>query len=44
MEKTKIDALALQRLISEVAESQLSDLSDIQLAIVGGGSGDVVFA
>ena len=44
MEKTKIDALALQRLISEVAESQLSDLSDIQLAIIGGGSGDVVFA
>jgi len=44
MEMTKFEAIVLQGATSEAAEYQLAELSESQLALVGGGGGDVVFA
>ena len=44
MEMTKVEAIVLEGATNEATEHQLSELSDSQLAFVGGGGGDVVFA
>ena len=38
---TKIDALEAE-VTTKGAETQLRDLSDLQLALIGGGIGDVI--
>jgi hypothetical protein len=43
MEFTKAEILIVQE-VAKSAEAQISDLTDVQLALVGGGSGDVIFA
>ena len=43
MEISKIESKAVEALVNEVQEEQLRDLNDLQLALVGGGIGDVVF-
>lgn len=44
MEMTKVESIVLQQTTNEAIEAQLSELSEVQLALVGGGGGDVVFA
>ncbi len=44
MEMTKVETIVLQQTTTEAIECQLSELSNLQLALVGGGGGDVVFA
>lgn len=44
MESIKIEILHVEEASSQAAADQLQQLSDLQLAIVGGGGGDVVFA
>lgn len=44
MEMTVVEAIVLQRATNEAKDCQLSELSDSQLALIGGGGGDVVFA
>jgi len=43
MEISKIESQVVETLINEVQDEQLRSLSDLQLALVGGGIGDVVF-
>ena len=43
MEISKVETKVLEALVSEVQEEELRSLSDLQLAVVGGGIGDVVF-
>ena len=43
MELTKIEAAAIEQTLTEVAENQVHDLNELQLALVGGGIGDVIF-
>lgn len=44
MENIAIEILQLEEVTARAAEDQLQKLTDLQLAIVGGGGGDVVFA
>lgn len=44
MEMTKVEAIVMQRAADEATDFQLAELSDSQLALIGGGGGDVVFA
>ncbi len=43
MEMSKVETEVLNVAVSEVTQDQLRQLSDLQLALVGGGSGEVVF-
>ena len=43
MELTKIEVAAIEKTVTEVAECQIRDLNELQLALVGGGIGDVIF-
>ena len=43
MEISKIETQVVETLINEVQDEQLRSLSELQLALVGGGIGDVVF-
>ena len=43
MEISKIETKVLEALVSEVQEEELRSLNELQLAMVGGGIGDVVF-
>lgn len=44
MENMAIEILQLEDVSARAAEDQLQKLTDLKLAIVGGGGGDVVFA
>ena len=44
MEMTKVETIVLQEATNEATDYQLAVLSDFQLALIGGGGGDVVFA
>jgi hypothetical protein len=44
MEHTKVEITSIQQTIDEATDAQLHELSDLQLAFVGGGIGDAVFA
>ena len=44
MEMIKVEAIVLQKATNEATAYQLAELSDSQLALIGGGGGDVVFA
>jgi hypothetical protein len=41
MEHTKLEATILEETINDAAELQIRELSDLQLVLVGGGSGEV---
>jgi hypothetical protein len=43
VEINKFEIGAVTQIVEGEAESKIQELSDLQLAIVGGGSGDVVF-
>ncbi len=43
MEMSKVETEVLNSAISEVTQDQVRELSELQLALVGGGSGEVVF-
>ena len=41
MEHTKVETRIVEQAILEAADTQLRDLNDLQLALVGGGNGEV---
>jgi hypothetical protein len=41
MEFTKIEVALIEATISETSDGQLQELNDLQLALIGGGSGEV---
>ena len=43
MEYTNIEAVQLEIAIEQANEVELRELSDLQMAIVGGGGGEVAF-
>lgn len=43
MELTKVEMALIEKVASE-GNTQLQELNELQLALVGGGGGDVVFA
>ncbi|HUQ99258.1 MAG TPA: hypothetical protein VM166_07385 [Gemmatimonadaceae bacterium] len=44
MEYAKTEITILEKTIEEAREEQIRELNDLQLALIGGGGGDVVFA
>ncbi len=44
MEHSKAEVVLLEAMIEKINERQLQVLEDLELTLVGGGSGDVVFA
>jgi hypothetical protein len=44
MEHTKMEVAIIEKTLTEASEAQLHELNELQLAFVGGGSGEVVFA
>jgi hypothetical protein len=44
MELAELEPGSVQKNLIQPAQTDLVELSDLQMAIVGGGSGDVVFA
>ena len=44
MEFTKQEVTVIAETINEISENQMRDLSDLQLALVGGGIGEVIVA
>ena len=43
MELNTIEVAALEDAVKDATQSQISELSDCQLALIGGGIGTVVF-
>jgi len=43
MEFTKAEVIAIDETVTVATEEQLRELNEIQLALIGGGIGDVVF-
>ena len=43
MEFAKTELIAIEEAINEAASTDIQALTDLQLALVGGGVGDVVF-
>lgn len=43
MEIAKVEIEALEKVAAEVSTLNPAELGDLQLALVGGGTGDVVF-
>ena len=43
MELTKIEFKAVEKITEEANDESIRELAEIQLALVGGGIGDVVF-
>ena len=41
MEIAKIEIAHVQEVVKEVSEQQIRELNELQLALIGGGSGDV---
>ena len=44
MEHAKTEIVALEQTLETAHSAHLAQLSELQLALVGGGAGDVVFA
>ncbi len=44
MEMTKVETVVLQGATNDAIKGSISELNELQLALVGGGGGDVVFA
>jgi hypothetical protein len=44
MEFAKNEIVAIEEAVNQAAEQEVRELSELQLALVGGGCGDVVFA
>ena len=44
MELTKREVTLVAELVNEIAEKEVRDLNDLQLALVGGGIGEVIVA
>jgi hypothetical protein len=44
MEHAKMEIAILEKTVEDAAQQQLRELSELQLALIGGGGGDVVFA
>jgi len=44
MEHAKIEIAFVEKTVEEAGRVPLCELNDLQLALVGGGGGDVVFA
>ncbi len=42
MEFTTKEILSIEKTLEEVAETQIRELNDLQLALVGGGTGSVI--
>jgi len=42
MERANQEMVAIEQTLAEVADQQVRELSDLQLAFVGGGAGDTV--
>ena len=43
MEHTKIEVAVIEKAVNEATDAQLRELNELQLAFVGGGSGEHVF-
>jgi hypothetical protein len=43
MEHANIEIVKLESAVNEATDIQLRELNDLQLAIIGGGTGEVVF-
>ena len=41
MENTKIEIARIEEVVKDVSEQQIRELNELQLALIGGGSGDV---
>ena len=44
MEHTKIEVAVIEKAVIEATDAQLRELNELQLAFVGGGVGEIVFA
>jgi hypothetical protein len=44
MELTKVETLAVEKTLDDVREAQMRELNDLQLALIGGGIGEVIVA
>ena len=44
MEFAKNEIVAIEETVNQAAKLELHELNELQLALVGGGCGDVVFA
>ena len=42
METTKTEFRAIEKATNERAKAQLNELTDLELALIGGGTGDVL--
>jgi hypothetical protein len=43
VELNKIEVESIEKVVSEANEGQIRELSELQLVLIGGGIGDVVF-
>ncbi|HUQ99255.1 MAG TPA: hypothetical protein VM166_07370 [Gemmatimonadaceae bacterium] len=44
MENTNMELAQIQETVDQAAVQQMKELSELQLCLIGGGGGDVVFA
>ena len=44
MEFTKVEVNVIEQIVNQATEIEVRELNELQLALVGGGIGDVVFA
>ena len=44
MELYTVEVTGIEAVVSEVQESTICELNELQLALIGGGCGEVVFA
>lgn len=44
MDFAQMEIASVERTVNEIAEREICDLSDLQLALIGGGIGEVIVA
>ena len=44
MEFAQMEITSIERTVNEIAEREICDLSDLELAFIGGGIGEVIVA
>ncbi len=44
MEFSQMEITSVERTVNEMVEREICDLSDLQLAVIGGGIGEVIVA
>jgi hypothetical protein len=44
MECAQMEITSIERTVNEIVEREICDLSDLQLALIGGGIGEVIVA